>query len=295
MPGSRSTGSPAKSDAGTWSQVPLACGRGNTSTTNPTARSRSISAASEVATAYGLLEDGAWADYALAEAQMSAGRWEESIASGLRAIDLGEQHGYHRVVVRSWFVLMPIARAQARTDLIEQAFPRFEQRARMKHEADSFYARIVATATHLHFAALGLEPPFVPDVAERLPCFDMDQGGASWVAAVETVVDVWLAAGELDAVEEALTRMRASLRVLEHRPGARTEAILRARLAFARGDLGPPPRRRRRSRTPTDVLPGGERRRSACSSTRTRPIGRSSPRQTRSRACWASPAADCPR
>ncbi len=198
-----------------------------------------ISAAAEVAAAHGLVEDSGWADYMLAEAHMCAGRWEESVEAGLRAIELGERSGYHRVVVRSWFVLLPIARAQGRRDLIEQAFPRFEQRAKLKHEADSYYARIAATATHLHFAALGLEPGFVPDIAERLPCFDMDHGGPSWVAGLETVGDAWLRAGELEAVEEALARMRGSLSSRSSTVLSRaTEAILRARLAFARADVG---------------------------------------------------------
>jgi hypothetical protein len=196
-----------------------------------------ISAAAEVAAAHGLVEQGGWSDYMLAEVHLSAGRWQEAIEAGLRAIELGEGSGYHRVVVRSWFVLLPIARAQGRADLIEQAFPRFAERARVKHESDSFYARIVATATHLHCAAVGLEPPFVPDVSERLPCFDMDQSGPSWLAGVETVVGTWLAAGELDGVDEALGRMRARLAAGPSTVLSRaTEALLRARLALARAE-----------------------------------------------------------
>ena len=196
-----------------------------------------ISAAAEIAAAYGLLEAGGWTDYMRAESFLSAGRWEEAIEVGLGAIDLGEAHGYHRVVVRTWFVLLPIARAQGRQDLIRRAFPRFEVRARLGHEADSYYARIVATATHLHFVALGLERAFVPTVTERLPCFDMDQSGPSWLAAVETVVEAWLDAGELDGAEQALDRMRARLALPPTtRLAEATEALLRARLLLARGD-----------------------------------------------------------
>jgi class 3 adenylate cyclase/tetratricopeptide (TPR) repeat protein len=198
-----------------------------------------IAAAADVAAAYGLIEAGGWADYMRAEAALSAGRWDEAVEAGLRAVELGETHGYHRVVVRSWFVLLPLARAQGRADLIRQAHPRFETRARLGQEADSYYARIVATAAHLHFAASGLWPPFVPDVEERLPCFDMDQGGPSWLAGVETVVDAWLDAGELDGAEQALDRMRTRLaRGDATHLALATEALLRARLLLARGGVG---------------------------------------------------------
>ena len=249
-----------------------------------------ISAAAEVAAAHGLVEDSGWADYMLAEAHMCAGRWEESVEAGLRAIELGERSGYHRVVVRSWFVLLPIARAQGRRDLIEQAFPRFEQRARLKHEADSYYARIAATATHLHFAALGLEPGFVPDIAERLPCFDMDHGGPSWVAGLETVGDAWLRAGELEAVEEALARMRMSLSSgrAQSSHGPRKRSYGRGLRSPARMSERLSPLRRRQSRTLSVALRGGERRRFVCSSRPTGPIHSSPPRRRQSRAGSAS-------
>jgi tetratricopeptide (TPR) repeat protein len=193
-----------------------------------------VSESGEIATAHGLVEAGGWADYMRAEAHMSAGRWAEAIEAGLRAVELGEERGYHRVVVRSWFALLPIARAQGREDLIRKAFPRFEERARLRHEADSYYARIVATATHLHFAAVGLEPGFVPDIPDRLHCFEMDHGGPSWLAGIETVVESWLDAGELRGVEQALDRMRMRLEAAPSTALARAaEAILRARLLLA--------------------------------------------------------------
>jgi class 3 adenylate cyclase len=194
-----------------------------------------VDAAAEIAVAHGLLEGSGWADYLRAEAQFSAGRWDEAIEAGLRAIDLGETHDYHRVVVRSWFVLLPIASAQRRRDLPEQAFARFE--ARRGKEPDSYYARIVATAAHLHLAAAGLEPPFVPDVEERLPAFDQDHAGPSWLAGIETIVGSWLDAGDYAGAEQALDRMRSRLQVGRPSGLARgVEALLRARLLLARDD-----------------------------------------------------------
>ncbi len=195
-----------------------------------------IAAGAEIADAYGLLESRGWMDYMRAEIDLSAGRLGEAIDAGLRAIELGEERGYHRVVVRSWFVLLPIARAQGRNDLIRQAFPRFDERERLRQEADSYYARIVATATHLHFAAIGLKPAFVPDVEERLPCFDMDHSGPSWLAGIETVVGTWVEAGELDGAEQALDRMLARFASATSTALSRaTEALLRSNLMVARG------------------------------------------------------------
>ncbi|MGZ4418258.1 MAG: ATP-binding protein, partial [Gaiellaceae bacterium] len=194
-----------------------------------------IDAATEVAVAQGLLEGRGWADYLRAEALLSAGRWDEALEAGLTAIELGETYDYHRVVVRSWFVLLPIASAQERGDLIQQAFPRFE--SRRGREPDSYYARIVSTAVHLHFAAAGLIPPFVPEVAERLPSFDLDHSGPSWLAGVETVVGAWLHAGDHDGTQQALDRMSARLEVGRATGLARgVEALLRARLLLGRDE-----------------------------------------------------------
>ena len=191
-----------------------------------------IERSAEVCATHGLVEGAAWCDHGRAEIAFVRGEWPHALEAGLRAVDAGERHGFHRVVVRSWFVLLPIARCLRRTDLIEQAHARFA--ARRGREPDSPYARIVTTAAHLELAAIGLEPAFVPSVAERLPSFDGAHGGPSWLAALQTVVDAWLAAGELDAAAEALDRMAASHGSTSL--ARATEAILRARLLLGRDD-----------------------------------------------------------
>jgi hypothetical protein len=184
---------------------------------------------------HGLVEAAGWADHARCEAHFSAGRWDDALAAGLRAIELAEARSMHRVAVRSWFVLRPLVVARGRRDLLERAFARFE--ARRGAEPDSPYARIVTTAMHLAFAEAGLEPRFVPDVAERLPSFDLDHGTPSWLAGVEAVVDAWLDASLLDDVEAALDRMQARLgRGTPTGLARASEAILRSRLLHARGD-----------------------------------------------------------
>ena len=199
---------------------------------HPAAALPLVAASRDVAAARGLVESAAWADYLKAEAHFVGGDWDDALAAGLRAVDAAEAHGFHRVVVRSWFVLLPIARARGRGDLVRRAFPRFD--ARRHQEAPSPYARIVATAASLHFAAAGLEPAFVPEVEERIVSFEMEHGGPSWLAAVETIVGAWLDDGDRVATGRALDAMRGSLeRGSPSRLARATEAILRSRLLAA--------------------------------------------------------------
>jgi tetratricopeptide (TPR) repeat protein len=193
-----------------------------------------IDDAAEVATVHGLVEEIGWMDYARSEAFLSLGSWEAAIATGLEAVAYGEARDFRRLVVRTWFALRPIAVARASADLLEQAYPPFAARAGV--EPDSFYARIVTTAMHLAFADVGLEPSFVPEIETRLACFEMDHSGPSWLAAVEAVVETWLAAGELDGVDAALSRMRASFqRSAPTGLAVSTELLMRARLLAQRG------------------------------------------------------------
>jgi len=202
---------------------------------DPAASLPLIDEAEEVARVHGLVESLGWMAYARAEAFVSLGDWDAALATGLHAVAYGEERDFYRLVVRSWFALRPIAVARDSGGLLEQAYPRFA--ARTGVEPDSFFARIVTTAMHLSFADAGLEPAFVPDIELRLPCFDMDHGAPSWLAAVETVVGAWLAAGELEGVDAGLERMRASLaRSSPSRLAVATERLLRARLLVRRGD-----------------------------------------------------------
>jgi tetratricopeptide (TPR) repeat protein len=186
----------------------------------------------ELAEARGLVEAAGWARHGRAEARFLLGDWDDALAEGLAAVDFGERHGFHRVAVRAWFVLLPIARERGRTDLVHQAHGRFA--ARHGREPDSPYARIVTTAAHLDFANAGLEPAFVPDVAERLGSFDLAHGSPSWLVALERVVGTWLDDGELDGASAALDRMARSLAQRPSTPlASATESLLRARLHLA--------------------------------------------------------------
>ena len=191
-----------------------------------------IDRAADVCSAHGLVEAAAWCDYGRAEVAFLRGDWDVALAVGLEAVDAGERHSFHRVVIRSWFVLLPLARSRGRHDLLEQAYPRFA--ARKGREPDSPYARIVTTAAHLHFAAIGLEPARLPDVDERLASFEGPQRGPSWLAGIRTVVKAWVAADELDGAEAAVARMTASAG--SSTLAYATAATLRSTVLLARGD-----------------------------------------------------------
>ena len=194
-----------------------------------------LDATAELAEARGLVEDAAWNDFARAEAHLVAGTWDDALAVGLRAIEVGEARNLFRVCVRSWFALRPIALARRRSDLIEQAFPLFEA---TRGRSDSPYARVISTAMDLAFAETGLLPAFVPELEPRLASFDLAYDDPSWLAAVEAVVGSWLDTGALAEARTALDRFRAAA---EDKNMARlafaSHALLRSRLLLAEGDL----------------------------------------------------------
>jgi len=98
-----------------------------------------LAESTEVCAAHGLVEAGVWCEHGRTEVAFVTGAWAEALEVGLNAVDAGERHAFHRVVVRLWFVLLPIARSLGRRDLIERAYPRFAERR--GREPDSPYAR----------------------------------------------------------------------------------------------------------------------------------------------------------
>jgi tetratricopeptide (TPR) repeat protein len=188
-----------------------------------------ISAAAEIATAQGLIQEGGWVDYMRAEVHMSAGRWDEAIEAGLRAIALGEERGYHRVVVRSWFALLPIARAQGGADLIRQALP-----ALRRAGAAEARGRLVLRADRRHRDA-----PALRRARARARIRPRRRGEAALLRHGPLRPE--LAGGNRGrGRQQALDRMRARLDAGPSTALSRaTEAILRGRLLLARGRMEP--------------------------------------------------------
>jgi class 3 adenylate cyclase len=192
-----------------------------------------VERAAELAEARGLVDEMAWVDYDRTEAHLVAGSWDDAIEVGLRAIEAAESRALFRIAVRTWFALRPIARARGRMDLIERAFPVFEE---VRGSSQSPYARVIVGAMELAFADAGLLPPFVPELEPRLTSFELGYGDPSWLAALEAIVGSWLAAGALADARTALDRLRASnVSRRTSRLARASHALMWSRLLLAEG------------------------------------------------------------
>jgi tetratricopeptide (TPR) repeat protein len=165
-----------------------------------------LAEALQLAEAHGLTEEVAWCHYASTEVALVTGDWDAAWRNGLRALEIGERHAYHRPIVRTWFALTAIAHAQGRTDEMVRAFAWFDLR---RHTfPDSPFGRVMHGAVDTRAAAFGLCPVFVaPD--SLLDAWDETPGLPSWYAAIELVLDGWLNAGRHELVTAAVTRMQA--------------------------------------------------------------------------------------
>ena len=198
-----------------------------------------VDEADRLAQARGLTEARAWCDYIRAEALFVNGDWDNAVIAGLRAVASGEEHGYHRAVVRTWHTILPIAAARGDTELLKRAHDWYAARAGELARVDSLYGRVMSSANHLRLAEAGFEPPFIPDVRPRLDAFGLAYAGPSWFAALETVVDAWLSADEFEAVREALTRLGSAQARVGTRLGQGIVALLTARLLENDGAAAP--------------------------------------------------------
>jgi len=186
----------------------------------------------QLAQAHGLTEEIAWTAYARAEVGLVSGDWGKAWEGGLSALGLAESNAYHRVAVRSWFTLGPIAAAQGRADVLERA-----QRWLQEHEnilPPSPYGRFMRTAMDVHSARFGIVPGFTPEADALLETFEEWGSLPSWYSAVEAVVGELLRAGEVEGARQILDRMaRWNDFPLTSEFGRSVEALLRARLLHA--------------------------------------------------------------
>jgi tetratricopeptide (TPR) repeat protein len=190
--------------------------------------------AAELAEARGLTEDLAWVDYLRTEAAFVMGDWDSALASGRRALEVGERNAYHRLVVRTWHAVVPIA--AARGDRGELAHAAAWYAAREGHFPDSPYGRLMRGAVDIRLAAAGLAPPPALS-AERLAASFSDPSGPSYLDAVITVVSAWIEAGALGAARETLASLDAAVAVATTRSrlAQASVALLRAWVLHAAG------------------------------------------------------------
>jgi tetratricopeptide (TPR) repeat protein len=201
-------------------------------------RNTSVAALDEaamIAEAHGLTEDVAWADYGRVEDGLMYGDWDSALEAGIRALDLADRNAYHRVQVRTWFALSPIAAARGMRDLLQRAAAWFDE-----HQAifpHSPFGNVMHGGVDHRLARAGLIAPVDIEPRDVLPAWDESQGLPSWHAAVEAIVDGWLTTRRHDAVRDVLARI-ATWR--EHPTtealGRGSEALMTARLLLDQGD-----------------------------------------------------------
>ena len=247
--------------------------------------------AGEVASSHGLEEALGWASYARSEVSLGRGLWDLAVDAGLQAIDLGERHGYDRIVVRTWHVLGPIAAAREDLELLRRCAAWYGPAQAFL--PDSPYGLLHAAGMHELFGRLGIEPRRDPDPALLMPSFDQDVGLLSGLEAVDGVLRRWIADGRLDTVDEAVRRIARAVDRLQNPLGLAGLRLWEGRLALARGDSAGAADAARaslataaRDTTPAGGAPGP----SASSTAPALPPPRNSPKRPRSNATWACPA-----
>lgn len=194
--------------------------------------------ARRVAREHGLTEPLAWADYEDAELGLRCGGWDAAFEAGRRAIDIGVRNAYHRVVIRTWFTVTPIADARRDTDLLAEASRWLETQTALPRDPPAPWARMMLGALRIRFARAGVEA--MPTVRANAVREAFQTGSASAYAAMRTLVERWIEAGDLEDATTALEAAEAS------RAGTATTALfravvasLRARVDAAASDAGP--------------------------------------------------------
>jgi tetratricopeptide (TPR) repeat protein len=190
--------------------------------------------AAEVAEAHGLREETAWIDYARAEAGFASGDWDRAWDAATRAIDIAERNAYHRAAVRTWFVLVAMALARGRRDVLEHAARWFDQYSELFPHSP--YGELMHGAIDLRLAAAGIRESDGPSLDDVLAVWDETQIlGSVWDAS-ETVAQQWLARG---ALEDVRTWLDAMARWHDHpmtsNLGKGAHALIEARLHLAEG------------------------------------------------------------
>jgi class 3 adenylate cyclase/tetratricopeptide (TPR) repeat protein len=171
-----------------------------------------LDAAAEIARAQGLTEMLGWNGYYRVEAGLASGEWDAALGAGLATIELGEQNAYHRVVVRTWFGVVPIAGARGDLALLERAAAWCSARDLTAAAAVTVspYAHVMSIGIDCVFARAGLVPSPEPDVDMCLAHIAQAGGMATWLAAVEELLALWVVRGERDVVLSALERREAA-------------------------------------------------------------------------------------
>ena len=229
MRGARSSGS--RTSCGVGRTSPRRAARSQVSVFRTTSKkpSRRRHASRRSPKAHELDEPGAWAHYYVSEVEFARGRWDEALAAGLRAIELGESRKYHRVAARSWFVVVPMAAARGDRAVLERAVAWYEPLG----FPETPYGLISRSAVDALIERAGLTTGFRVELEQLEP--SIAEGGSlpSWFEAVDVVVEEGLALGHV-AKRDVRSRSSMPLSSVNHPTagdGART--LLEARVSVA--------------------------------------------------------------
>jgi class 3 adenylate cyclase len=191
----------------------------------------------EIAESHGLYESLGWAENYRAELGFGRGRWDVALEAGARAIELGETHGYDRIVVRTWHSVGMIAAARGDLDLLRRCRAWYvAAEAFLPH---SPYGLMMRAGMHELFARCGLEAPEPRDPAELMPSFELaNVEMPTWFEAIDLVFRRLLGDGRADAVEDALGPLTSSAEADPTPLSRAAVALFRARLALETRDAG---------------------------------------------------------
>jgi hypothetical protein len=155
-----------------------------------------------LADARGLTESRAWILQARAERALLRGDWDAAHAYGSEAADVGVVHGYTRAVVRTWFVVSPIAAARGDVATLERISAWFEERAGTF--PDTPYGQIMHRAIDVDLASLAVAPPPALNPEQLLPGCELPYDNADWLLAIERVMRAWISSGRTEAARDGL-------------------------------------------------------------------------------------------
>jgi tetratricopeptide (TPR) repeat protein len=177
--------------------------------------------AAELARTHGLVEQAGWCDYVRCELLWVTGDWDGAVALGDAVTGLAERNGYQRLAFRTYAVLLPLA-AERRDARLAVRFRAWREGSAAHFPASpSPYARLLNAAIEAWLAEAAGETPVPPadEVVESI----IPMINPHFVAAVETVIRAWIAAGrddlaglgadkvaEFAAEDDATALMRAS-------------------------------------------------------------------------------------
>jgi tetratricopeptide (TPR) repeat protein len=184
--------------------------------------------------AHGLTEETAWADYRESELRFHLGGWDEAFAAATRAIEVGIEHAFHRVTVRSWHVATMIADGRGDADTLTRAADWY--RARRVELPDSPYGRLSLKQVELIFARNGIVEFDPPDLEHLAASLIEEHVLPSWFAGVDLVVSSWIDRGDLEAARSAVSAFVGAGRPSRGVFGGAVADLLGARISNARAE-----------------------------------------------------------